>query len=47
MEYGVTALTEAEGDLYAANGQTAMFLLGLRPALPFRLVRVDGALFEQ
>jgi sugar lactone lactonase YvrE len=46
MEYGVTALAEAEGDLYAANGQTAMFLLGLRPALPFKLLRVDPALFE-
>lgn len=45
MEYGITALAEAEGDLYVANGQTAMFLLGLRPALPFKLLRVDPALF--
>jgi sugar lactone lactonase YvrE len=47
MDYGITALAEAEGDLYAANGQTAMFLLGLRPALPFRLLRFDTARFEQ
>jgi sugar lactone lactonase YvrE len=46
MDYGITALVEAEGDLYAANGQTAMFLLGLRTALPFQLLRVEPTLFD-
>jgi sugar lactone lactonase YvrE len=46
VPYGVTALVEADGALYATNGQTAMFLLGLPPSKPFRLVRIAPELFE-
>lgn len=43
---GVTAVVAARGGLFAANGQTARFLLGLRPRLPFQLVFIDPARFE-
>lgn len=47
MKYGVTSLTEVDGALYASNGQTALFWMGLDPALPFRLVRLDPTLFDE
>lgn len=46
QERGVTAIVVARGGLYAANGQTARFLLGLRPTLPFQLVLIDPAGFD-
>lgn len=46
VEYGVTALVVARDELYAVNGQTAMFLLGLDPE-PFRLVRLRPEAFER
>lgn len=46
MKYGITAIAEAGGALYAANGQTAMYLLGLPPSRPFQLLRLDLSLFD-
>lgn len=44
---GVTAIVVARGALYAADGQTARFLLGLRPTLPFQLAVFDPARFDE
>ena len=42
---GFTAVTVAEGDLYAIRGQAVAFQFGLKPALPFDIVRVDVGAF--
>ncbi len=42
---GYTALTLAEGDLYAFRGQSVSFQFDLDPDLPFDILRVDPAGF--
>lgn len=44
---GVTAIVVARGAPYTADGQTARFLLGLRPTLPFQLAFFDPARFGE
>lgn len=42
---GYTAVTVAEGDLYAIRGHAVSFQFGLSPDLPFQILRVDTSAF--